>query len=99
GAVVAFRQVTLDVRHQEILCVVGPSGCGKTTFLRCIAGLTDLSAGALLVSGKKVVGPPAGVAMVFQHFGLLPWKTVYQNAAVGVALAGRRAGPIGRGVA
>src|SRR5215471_3941766 len=87
GAVVAFRQLTLDVRHQEILCIVGPSGCGKTTFLRCIGGLLDLSVGEILVSGKKVAGPPAGVAMVFQHFGLLPWKTVYQNAAFGLAMA------------
>jgi ABC-type proline/glycine betaine transport system ATPase subunit len=88
GAVIAFRQLTLDVRNQEILCIVGPSGCGKTTFLRCIAGLIDLSSGDLAVFGKKVVGPPPGVAMVFQHFGLLPWKTVYQNAAFGLAMAG-----------
>ena len=87
GAVVAFRQLTLNVRHQEILCIVGPSGCGKTTFLRCIGGLLDLSVGEILISGKKVAGPPAGVAMVFQHFGLLPWKTVYQNAAFGLAMA------------
>jgi NitT/TauT family transport system ATP-binding protein len=88
GAVVAFRQVTIEVRRQEILCIVGPSGCGKTTFLRAIAGLTDLSAGELLVFGRRVAGPPQGVAMVFQHFGLLPWKTVYQNAAFGLAMAG-----------
>jgi NitT/TauT family transport system ATP-binding protein len=94
GAVVAFRQLTLDVRKQEILCIVGPSGCGKTTFLRCIAGLIDLSAGELLVGGRKVAGPPAGVAMVFQHFGLLPWKTVYQNAAFGLAMAGAPAAHI-----
>ena len=37
GTVVAFRQLNLSVRNQEILCIVGPSGCGKTTFLRCIA--------------------------------------------------------------
>jgi NitT/TauT family transport system ATP-binding protein len=88
GAVVAFRQMTIEVRRQEILCIVGPSGCGKTTFLRAIAGLTDLSAGELLVFGRPVAGPPEGVAMVFQHFGLLPWKTVYQNAAFGLAMAG-----------
>ncbi|MBI3435049.1 MAG: ABC transporter ATP-binding protein [Proteobacteria bacterium] len=87
GAVVAFRQLSIDVRHQEILCIVGPSGCGKTTFLRCIAGLTDLSGGDLLVAGKNVSGPPEGVAMVFQHFGLLPWNTVYDNAAFGLAMA------------
>ena len=89
GAVIAFRLLTLSVAQNEILCVVGPSGCGKTTLLRCIAGLTDLSSGKLLVHGKPVAGqPPDGVAMVFQHFGLLPWKTVRDNAAFGLAMAG-----------
>src|SRR5712675_1827388 len=89
GAVVAFHQLSLAVKRNEIMCVVGPSGCGKTTLLRCIAGLTDLSSGKLLVHGKPVAGrPPDGVAMVFQHFGLLPWKTVYDNAAFGLAMAG-----------
>src|SRR5918996_4631366 len=94
GAVVAFHQLSLAVRRNEILCVVGPSGCGKTTLLRCIAGLTDLSSGELLVHGKPVTGPPDGVAMVFQHFGLLPWKTVYDNAAFGLAMAGTAAATI-----
>ena len=88
GAVVAFRQLSLRVRENEIMVVVGPSGCGKTTLLRCIGGLTDLSSGELLVQGKPVTGPPEGVAMVFQHFGLLPWKTVFENAAFGLAMAG-----------
>ena len=88
GAVVAFHQLSMAVRHQEILCIVGPSGCGKTSFLRCIAGLTDISSGSLTVGGRAVTGAPEGVAMVFQHFGLLPWKTVYDNAAFGLAMAG-----------
>jgi NitT/TauT family transport system ATP-binding protein len=88
GTVVAFRQLNLAVHHNEILCIVGPSGCGKTTFLRCIAGLADISEGRLTVDGRPVSGPPEGVAMVFQHFGLLPWKTVYDNAAFGLAMAG-----------
>ena len=87
GAVVAFRQLSFAINRNEIMCIVGPSGCGKTTFLRCIAGLTDISTGQLLVDGKPVSGPPDGVAMVFQHFGLLPWKTVYENAAFGLAMA------------
>src|SRR5438128_2598026 len=89
GAVVAFHQLSITVARNEIMCVVGPSGCGKTTLLRCIAGLTELSAGELMVHGKRVAGrPPDGVAMVFQHFGLLPWKTVWDNAAFGLAMAG-----------
>jgi NitT/TauT family transport system ATP-binding protein len=94
GAVVAFRQLSLDIKRDEILCVVGPSGCGKTTFLRCIAGLTELSTGMLSVHGKPVNGPPDGIAMVFQHFGLLPWKTVYDNAAFGLAMNGASAATI-----
>ena len=96
GTVVAFRQLSLHVRRDEILCIVGPCGCGKTTLLRCIAGLTDLSTGQLLVHGAPVAGPPDGVAMVFQHFGLLPWKTVYENAAFGLAMAGTPAAVIAR---
>src|SRR3954451_9634425 len=88
GSVVAFHRLSLAVRSQEILCVVGPSGCGKTTLLRCIAGLTDISSGELSVHGAPVNGPSAGIAMVFQHCGLLPWKTVYDNAAFGLSMAG-----------
>jgi NitT/TauT family transport system ATP-binding protein len=100
GAVVAFRQLTLAVRRNEILCIVGPSGCGKTTLLRCIAGLTDLSSGKLMVHGAPVAGrPPDGVAMVFQHFGLLPWKTVRENAGFGLAMAGTPAAIIRERVA
>ncbi|HWL31632.1 MAG TPA: ABC transporter ATP-binding protein [Xanthobacteraceae bacterium] len=99
GTVVAFRQLSLEVRRDEILCIVGPSGCGKTTFLRCIAGLTEINTGRLLVHDKPVNGPPDGVAMVFQHFGLLPWKTVYDNAAFGLAMAGATASVIKERVA
>jgi NitT/TauT family transport system ATP-binding protein len=88
GTVVAFRQLSLSVQRDEILCIVGPSGCGKTTLLRCIAGLTEVSDGRLTVHDRPVAGPPDGVAMVFQHFGLLPWKTVYDNAAFGLRVAG-----------
>jgi NitT/TauT family transport system ATP-binding protein len=99
GAVTAFRALDLAVREKEIMCIVGPSGCGKTTVLRCIAGLTEITGGELLVGGKPVAGPPQGVAMVFQHFGLLPWKTVYDNAAFGLAIAHAPTGHIAERVA
>src|SRR3974390_2492093 len=98
GAVTAFRQLDLTVRDSETLCIVGPSGCGKTTLLRCFAGLTDVSGGRLLIAGRPVKGPPDGVAMVFQHFGLLPWKTVFANAAFGLRIAGAPATTIDKRV-
>jgi NitT/TauT family transport system ATP-binding protein len=88
GAVVAFRALSIEIQAREVLCIVGPSGCGKTTFLRCVAGLTAISEGSLTVHGVPVDGPPDNVAMVFQHFGLLPWKTVHENAAFGLSMAG-----------
>ena len=63
GTVLAFHQLSLAVRRQEILCIVGPSGCGKTTLLRCIAGLTDLSGGKLLVDGGVVNNTPISHAV------------------------------------
>src|SRR5574342_132613 len=88
GTVVAFRNVELDVRSDEILCIVGPSGCGKTTLLRCVGGLLAPSSGRILIDGQAVSAPRAGVAIVFQHFGLLPWKTVAQNVGFGLKIAG-----------
>src|SRR6266446_466665 len=88
GSVVAFRNVDLQIRNQEVLCVVGPSGCGKTTLLRCIGGLLAPSSGQVLIDGQAVDCPREGVAIVFQHFGLLLWKSVMDNVAFGLRIAG-----------
>jgi NitT/TauT family transport system ATP-binding protein len=88
GALEVFRDVNLEVGDREIVSVVGPSGCGKTTLLRCIDGLIPPSSGVVQVGGVQVSSPPAGVAMVFQQFGLFPWKTVFANVAYGLKLAG-----------
>jgi NitT/TauT family transport system ATP-binding protein len=78
----------LEVGEGEALCVLGPSGCGKTTLLRAVHGLTPLDAGRVLIAGAEVRRPRRDVAMVFQHFGLFPWKTVAANVAYGMELAG-----------
>ncbi len=78
----------LEVREGETLCILGPSGCGKTTLLRALHGLLPLDAGRVTVGGEAVTRPRRDVAMVFQHFGLFPWKTVERNVAYGVELAG-----------
>jgi NitT/TauT family transport system ATP-binding protein len=88
GALEVFRDVNLAVGSDEIVAIVGPSGCGKTTLLRCIDGLIPHSAGAITIAGERVDRPLPGVAMVFQHFGLFPWKTVFANVAYGLRLAG-----------
>jgi NitT/TauT family transport system ATP-binding protein len=88
GTVVAFRNVELNVSSNEVLCIVGPSGCGKTTLLRCIGGLLAPSSGQVLIDGQIVNSPRSGVAIVFQHFGLLPWKTVVGNVAFGLKIDG-----------
>jgi NitT/TauT family transport system ATP-binding protein len=77
----------LEVREGETLCILGPSGCGKTTLLRALHGLIPLDAGRVTVGGEPVSKPRRDVAMVFQHFGLFPWKTVERNVGYGLELA------------
>ena len=88
GALRVFEDVVLDVGSRESISIVGPSGCGKTTLLRCIDGLVAPTEGEVRIDGVAVKKPPKGVAVVFQHFGLFPWKTVFQNVAYGLRLAG-----------
>jgi len=88
GALTVFEGLELAIRDKETLCVLGPSGCGKTTLLRCMHGLARLDAGRILIDGLEVRAPRRNVAMVFQHFGLMPWKRVSENVAYGAELAG-----------
>jgi NitT/TauT family transport system ATP-binding protein len=88
GALQVFRDIDISFGEREIVTVVGPSGCGKTTLLRCIDGLLPYDEGRIAIDGVPVTAPREGVAMVFQHFGLFPWKTVFSNVAYGLKLAG-----------
>lgn len=89
GDLTVFHEIDLEVGGSEIVSVVGPSGCGKTTLLRCMNGLVPLSSGSIMIDGELVVEPRRGVGMVFQHFGLFPWKTMYDNVAYGLKLQGK----------
>ncbi|HEY6016802.1 MAG TPA: ABC transporter ATP-binding protein [Gaiellaceae bacterium] len=88
GSLRVFQDIDLEIGQRECVAIVGPSGCGKTTMLRCIDGLVQPTAGIVRINGEPVTKPPHGVAVVFQHFGLFPWKTVYENVAYGLRLAG-----------
>ena len=88
GPIEVFHELDLTVRDGEVVCILGPSGCGKTTLLRCMHGLAEIDAGRIVIDGVEVRAPSRKVAMVFQHFGLMPWKRVRENVAYGVELAG-----------
>jgi NitT/TauT family transport system ATP-binding protein len=88
GSFEVFRDVNLEVGKSEVVAIVGASGCGKTTLLRCIDGLIPPTSGDITVEGERVNAPLPGIAMVFQNFGLFPWKTVTANVAYGLRLAG-----------
>lgn len=75
----ALDRVDLEVQENEFLLIIGPSGCGKSTLLRIIAGLIEADYGEIWIDGTQVTGPGPERAMVFQDFGLFPWKTVLDN--------------------
>lgn len=81
GAVEAIGKLDFTIRKGELVCIVGPSGAGKTTFLRCVSGLLKPTSGQISLEGKRVDGPPEGMAVVLQEYGrsLFPWLSVYQN--------------------
>jgi multiple sugar transport system ATP-binding protein len=85
----AVNQISLDIKDGEFMVLVGPSGCGKTTALRMVAGLEEISEGALRI-GERIVNhvPPRDrdIAMVFQSYALYPHLSVYENIAFGLRL-------------
>jgi NitT/TauT family transport system ATP-binding protein len=85
---VAVRDLNLEVRDKEFLCVVGPSGCGKSTLIAAIAGFLQPRAGTLTMDGKAIAGPGADRGVVFQEYALLPWKRVIDNVALGLKFKG-----------
>ena len=80
----ALADVNFAVGASEFVCLVGPSGCGKTTLFRLIAGLETPTAGVVELDGSPVTGPGTDRGMVFQEYGLFPWRTVRGNVAFGL---------------
>jgi NitT/TauT family transport system ATP-binding protein len=86
----ALTNFTIDIEHNELVCLVGPSGCGKSTFLNLVAGFIEPSEGNLTVDGKPIRGPGPDRGVVFQEDALFPWLTALDNVAFGLEMGGMR---------
>ncbi|MEU6809160.1 glycine betaine/L-proline ABC transporter ATP-binding protein [Streptomyces sp. NPDC046831] len=97
GCTAAVRDVGFDVRKGEVFVVMGLSGSGKSTLVRCLTRLIEPTAGTIAIDGEDVRAMDKAAlrslrrhraAMVFQHFGLLPHRTVLDNVAYGLEIQG-----------
>ena len=85
GVVEAVRELDLECRNKEFLCLLGPSGCGKSSTLRMIAGLENVTKGEVYIGSRRVTSVPPkdrDIAMVFENYALYPHLTVYDNIAM-----------------
>jgi len=89
GGVEILKSISVDMNEGDFLVLVGPSGCGKSTLLNCIAGLEDVTKGAIYIDGRDVTRVPPrdrDIAMVFQSYALYPTMTVAENIAFGMKI-------------
>ncbi len=84
GPAVIVEAFDLKIRKGEFIALIGHSGCGKSTVLSMIAGLTEITSGGIILSGREVVGAGPDRGVVFQAPCLLPWLTAFENVMLGV---------------
>jgi len=88
GVLTAVDNVSLNVDQGEFMAVIGPSGCGKSTLFNIIGGLLDGYDGQITVAGERLAGPHPSIGMVFQEESTFPWRTVVENVAFPLEIAG-----------
>jgi NitT/TauT family transport system ATP-binding protein len=88
GVLTAVDHVSFTVTPGEFLAVIGPSGCGKSTLFNVIGGLLEDYEGRVSVAGERVKGPHASIGMIFQEESTFPWRTVIDNVAFPLEIAG-----------
>ncbi len=89
GGTAIFSDINAEIEQGEFVTLLGPSGCGKSTLLRCIAGLTEVNGGQILLGGDDLVPlspQKRGIGMVFQSYALFPNMTAAQNVAFGLRM-------------
>ncbi|MBD0380451.1 ABC transporter ATP-binding protein [Paenibacillus sedimenti] len=91
-ATLAIQQMNFVIRRGEFVSLIGPSGCGKTTMLSIIAGLIAPTVGTVKVAGELVSGPSPRVGYMLQQDYLFPWRTILDNASIGLELQGSLTG-------
>lgn len=84
----ALKNVSLELKDGEFVCVVGHSGCGKTTLLNILAGFLRPTSGQILVDGVSRENSDSSFGVVFQEYALFPWRTALQNIAFGLEMIG-----------
>jgi NitT/TauT family transport system ATP-binding protein len=94
GAVI-FQNFSWQVERGQSWAIIGPSGCGKSTLLYLVGGLRQPTAGHLLVDSRPLARPRPQTGLILQDYGLLPWATVWDNAALGLNIR-RFYGPDGK---
>lgn len=84
----ALSHISLEIASGESVALIGPSGCGKSTVLKLVSGLLAPSSGEVSIDGRRIERPRSKTGLILQDYGLLPWKTVFENAALGLTIAG-----------
>ena len=92
GQTEAVRDVSFTVDRGQFVSIVGPSGCGKSTLLSCIAGLTAPTGGKISLMGKTIEGINENVGYMLQSDNLLPWRSIYKNALLGLEIQNKLSG-------
>lgn len=85
---IALKAGNLDIYEGEFVCLVGPSGCGKSTVINLMAGFDQPTEGSVKIDGKAVLAPDPDRIMIFQDYGLFPWKTALDNVLFGLKCRG-----------
>ncbi len=86
--VVALKDVNLNIRSGEFVCLLGPSGCGKSTLLYALAGHVKPTGGTVAIDGRPIAGPGPNRLLMFQEAALFPWMTVLGNLKFALAARG-----------